>query len=207
MGDGRVEVVRRLVALERTGFRRAGTLGQESPHRFRRRAHPAHDSATRRVRVKPGPSVATQALDHALAIALRSEGRDGYEEVRARQVRVVCEETARATPDEDEAPADTGLSAPGHATCLRARAPIEGIAPIAVERLIERSHLERDDRGVCPIRPVRRSDEGTGQAIDAATQCPVRGRLGLCLGRLSYCHALDGRWQYGQQSGVDPYRA
>src|SRR5437773_2990378 len=36
MGDGRVEVVRRLVALERTGFRRAGTLGQESPHRFRR---------------------------------------------------------------------------------------------------------------------------------------------------------------------------
>ena len=36
MGDGRVEVVRRLVALEHTGFRRAGTLGQESPHRFRR---------------------------------------------------------------------------------------------------------------------------------------------------------------------------
>ena len=69
----------------------------------------------------------------------------------------------------------------------------------------ERREMERirEDVG----RPVRRSDEGTGQAIDAATQRPVRGRLGLCLGRLGYCRALDGRRQYDQESGVDPYRA
>ena len=54
---------------ERRFLRPAAARQIAAPRRpdWPRRAHSAHDSGTRRVHVKPGPSVATQALDHALA--------------------------------------------------------------------------------------------------------------------------------------------